>query len=271
LDSGPREINRRYGALVDLEDAALRRKNVAARQAPQNLSQQLGNIHTAMNVVRGGAKLMAGNPAGAATELAQGVAIRNAAKWLKDQQSTNNLIRKAFKNYDVAQPPFPNPGPPRAIRGLLPSASFRMGPGPDTSYVHGVSGPEAAVLGFPPSQQRLLPEVASPVGGQMRKRWTETSGIPQNAGQPIGGGVVVPDIIGRSSRGQGTPRPLLPAAPGAPTAGVTQPTRFGRPNYREQPGRNQQQSTVSGPGAKTIGPGSPHPMPPAGTFRNPYR
>ncbi len=213
MGAGPRDINRRYGALIDLEDAALRRKNVAARQAPQNLSQQFSNVHTAMNVVRGGAKVFGGNLLGAGSELAQGAAIRNAAKWLK----------------------------------------------------------ESAVLGFPQSQQKLLPDVSNPIGGQMRKPWTESGGMPQNAGQPIGGGVVVPDILGRSLRGQGTPRPLLPAAPGTPTGGVTQPTRFGRPGYRGQPGRNPQQSTVSGPGAKTVGPPAAIPLPPAGTFKNPYR
>ncbi len=270
MGAGPRDINRRYGALIDLEDAALRRKNVAARQAPQNLSQQFSNVHTAMNVVRGGAKVFGGNLLGAGSELAQGAAIRNAAKWLKDQQSTNNLIRRAFKYYDITQE-FPFHPPPRPVAGLLPGASFRMGPGPDTSFVHGVSGPESAVLGFPQSQQKLLPDVSNPIGGQMRKPWTESGGMPQNAGQPIGGGVVVPDVLGRSLRGQGTPRPLLPAAPGTPTGGVTQPTRFGRPGYRGQPGRNPQQSTVSGPGAKTVGPPAAIPLPPAGTFKNPYR
>ncbi len=212
LGAGPRELNRRYGAMIDIEDAALRRKNVAARQAPQNITEQFSHFAAARDFVKGSAKLATGN-VGGAVDLLKGAAARSAAKFAKEQQSTNNLIRRAFKYYDVKASPLPQPPPVDLSRAILPEATSQIG----------VSG------------------------------------------------VTVPDIIGRSRRGMGTPHPLIPAATGNPSGGVAQPTRFGRPPGRPIPGKYPQTSTASGPGAKTVGPKPPFPMPPAGTFKNPYR
>ncbi len=271
LGLGTRELNLRYGALMDMEDALMRRKNVAARQQPQSLQQQVSKARAAGKVALGLGKMVFTKGATGLPNALEGLASMSASNWLKEQQTTDALIKNAFASYKGGpNPSIVGPVPPR-IAGLLNKAPVVTPPPADTSFVRGVSGPESAVLGFPQSQQKLLPDVYNPVGGQMRKPWTESGGMPQNAGQPTGGGVVVPDILGRSTRGQGTPRPLLPAAHGAPTGGVTQPTRFGRPTYRGQPGMNPQQSTVSGPGAKTVGPPAAIPLPPAGTFKNPYR
>ena len=44
VGDAPREINKRYGNLLELEEELQRRKNVAARQQPQSLSEQVGKV-----------------------------------------------------------------------------------------------------------------------------------------------------------------------------------------------------------------------------------
>lgn len=92
-----RAINRRYGALMDLEDAAVRRANVAKRQQPESLSEQIGSVRAAADMARGTYKVFQGDLSGAA-DIAAARAGRSTAKFLKEQQTTDALIRRAFSN-----------------------------------------------------------------------------------------------------------------------------------------------------------------------------
>jgi len=92
-----RAINRRYGALLDIEDAAVRRANVAKRQQPESLSEQIGNVRAAADMAKGAYKIAQGDLSGAA-DIAAGRAGREMAKYLKEQQTTDALIRRAFAN-----------------------------------------------------------------------------------------------------------------------------------------------------------------------------
>jgi len=89
-------IKKRYGALASMEDSMLRRKIVADRQQPTSLSEQIGRW-------AGAGKLVKGNFHGSLAEAASGIAEAGAAKWLKEQQTTDALIEKAFANYGKRQ------------------------------------------------------------------------------------------------------------------------------------------------------------------------
>lgn len=91
-------LRRRYGALLELDGEATRRMNVAARQQPESLSEQIGAVRAAADMARGGWRLAHGDLSGAA-DIAAAHAGRSAGKAIKDAQTTDALIRRAFDGY----------------------------------------------------------------------------------------------------------------------------------------------------------------------------
>lgn len=118
--AAPRAIKQRYGALSQVEEELQRRRNVAMRQQPESLSEQIGKWHAAGQVVRGGVRLAQMDPGGLA-DIGSAIAQRKAATWLKEQQTTDALIRRAFKDYGGQTPDAPPivPSGP-AIRPVAP-------------------------------------------------------------------------------------------------------------------------------------------------------
>src|SRR6267142_1310050 len=110
-------IKKRYGSLASMEDSMLRRKIVADRQQPTSLSEQIGRW-------AGAGKLVKGIFTGSLAEAASGIAEAGAAKWLKEQQTTDALIEKAFANYGKAPVKKPQmPISPAALVGVQQSGS----------------------------------------------------------------------------------------------------------------------------------------------------
>lgn len=162
-----RELQRRYGALMDIEQETLRRRNVAVRQQPASLSEQIGTWAGTGRVVRGMMRLPF-QPGGGLADIAEGVAERGAAKWIKEQQTTDALIRKAFKGY-ASRPVYPSIPSERPPAGLLPPATTRMGPVRDSSSVRAVPAEvvpttEAERMGrlLPPATTRITPTPPDP-------------------------------------------------------------------------------------------------------------
>jgi len=140
--AGAKELYRRYGSLMEIEDAAWRRSNVAKRAAPESLTEQMSKIMAARDIARAGLRGVTGDFLGAGKalmDLAQARAGTQAAKFLKEQQTSDALVRSAMRIYRGAPGAITMP-PPVAIRGLLPSASVRVGAPqvPDPSFVRGV-------------------------------------------------------------------------------------------------------------------------------------
>lgn len=158
------ELKRRYGALLEVEDAAMRRANVAARQQPESLSEQIGKVRAAADMARGTWRVLHGDFSGAA-DIASARAGTATAKYLKEQQTTNALIRRAFASFKGAPVPVPMPAQPR-IAGLLPKANTRLGGGADPSYVRAVPGQYArrapAGLLPPKSSGPVMPSSGTP-------------------------------------------------------------------------------------------------------------
>jgi hypothetical protein len=99
-NASAREVQRRYGALLDIEQEAMRRANVAARQQPESLSEQIGAVRAAADMARGGWRLAHGDLSGAA-DIAAAHAGRATSKAIKESQTTDALIRRAFAGYQT--------------------------------------------------------------------------------------------------------------------------------------------------------------------------
>ena len=169
--AAPRELSRRYGALKNAEEEIYRRINVAGRQAPMNLPEQLSHIGAARDVVVGTARMFTGDISGAA-QIGQGFAMRQAAKALKEANSTNALIERTFRNYT---------GKPRTVEFQRVEPRALLGPGPI------VTPPPADPSGItvttgPPLQPRVRgllerPPIVTPPPADPSRVWA-TPGEP---------------------------------------------------------------------------------------------
>jgi hypothetical protein len=138
-----RQLQREYGTLSELEDAMQKRKNVALRQAPDSLSEQAAKWSSLGDVVRGGLKMLtpmfSEDPfkkfTSGASDVLTGLAKTRMAKWLKEQQTTDSLIQRAFANHTTPRiaPILPTPPPPFQPAGLLGSGPIITEPPADTS------------------------------------------------------------------------------------------------------------------------------------------
>lgn len=131
-----RELQQRYGALMDVEHEIERRWNVFKRQQPESLSEQIGAVRAAGQVARGAVKLVTGNAVSAAADFASAAGGRAVSKALKEFQTTDTLLRRAMRGVTPSAP-VPPPARP-VIAGLLPAGAVRGGPGADPSFARGV-------------------------------------------------------------------------------------------------------------------------------------
>lgn len=104
-----RDINQRYGKLINIEKELYRRKNVNARQAPESLTEQIGKVGAAFKAGKGAVRVLTGD-LGGASDIASAVAGRKMAQILKERNSTDYLIQKTFENFK--QVPIPVRGQP---------------------------------------------------------------------------------------------------------------------------------------------------------------
>lgn len=96
---GAADIKKRYGALSNVENELLRRKNVAARQQPESLAEQIGKAAGIGKVVAGAGLTLAGSPGAGAALAGEGAMQAGLSKWLKGRQTTDAMIERAFKDY----------------------------------------------------------------------------------------------------------------------------------------------------------------------------
>lgn len=199
-----RQLQREYGSLSELEDAMQKRKNIALRQAPDSLSEQLAKWSSLGDVLHGGTQLLAGNPFGVGKVLT-GLAKVRLAKWLKEQQGTDALIKRAFANHDTPRMPvnFPPPvqpagllgpgpivtPPPIDTSGPVPNAGPRMGMGmsPNAPSRQGLLGPATGGPSIGPSGNPIItpaPEGSYPVSGPMAPQYPVGSGNNRLLGHP---------------------------------------------------------------------------------------
>ena len=174
------EVKKRYGALSNLERELWRRKNVAARQAPESLSEQISRWQALGKTAKGVYKIVTMDPSGVG-DIAQAVAGRKAAKYVKDLNSTDSLVRRGMEYFEGSPGEIPAPVPPN-IKGLLEPGAFRMPPPPDPSGIHVTTGaPEQRNPGYwtPPMPKGLpAPALVTPPPA-------DQSGIHITTGPPL--------------------------------------------------------------------------------------
>jgi hypothetical protein len=151
-----RELNRRYGALMDIESEAARRANVAARQQPESLSEQIGAVRAAADAARGVWRVAHGDLTGAA-DIAAARAGRATATYLKEQQTTDALIKRAMASVTGRPVPVASPVAPK-IAGLLGPGPIVTPPPADASFVRGVPAMRATSerLALPPGRTPII-------------------------------------------------------------------------------------------------------------------
>jgi hypothetical protein len=82
-------IKQRYGALSNIEDELLRRINVAARQNPDSLAEQIGFARGAAQIAKSAMNLQLGDALEGATQMA-------GSRYLKNRNTSDELVKKAF-------------------------------------------------------------------------------------------------------------------------------------------------------------------------------
>ncbi len=128
----PRELNRRYGALLNLEKETFRRRNVALRQQAESLTEQLGKVAAAFEV--GKAALEAPiRPFHAAQRLVGAYAGRKVATIIKERNTADAYIQRALENYTRR----PGGVPPSSSKPPTPRKP--LPPGPTTTQSGGVA------------------------------------------------------------------------------------------------------------------------------------
>lgn len=94
---GAADLKRRYGALSNVENELLRRKNVAARQQPESLAEQLSMARAYGKIAVGAARL-------SPMSMLEGTQSLAAAKWLKARGTTDAMITRAFSKLGEPMP-----------------------------------------------------------------------------------------------------------------------------------------------------------------------
>jgi hypothetical protein len=165
-----RELQRRYGSLMELEQEAMRRANVAKRQQPESLNEQISGARAVGEYAKGAWRLAHGDVTGAA-DIAGAKAMRSAATYIKEQQTTDALIKRAFASFK-GKPAHIEMPPQLRIKGLLGKAPHTPEPPADTSYVRGVPAVVAQ------RNQRALPPASTIRTGPPAPDTSYVRGVP---------------------------------------------------------------------------------------------
>jgi hypothetical protein len=114
---GAADLKQQYGALSNVENELLRRKNVAARQQPDSLAEQIG-------MARSFGKIAVGTLRASPSTMLEGVQSLAAAKFLKARGLTDNMIMRAFHALGSQGPTAtPMPATPPATPGATAGAA----------------------------------------------------------------------------------------------------------------------------------------------------
>jgi len=194
-----RALQKRYGALMELENVLYRRYNVVQRQQPDSLSEQLSRWASAGELMKGAAKLAHWDIPGAAGDVMSAVGKRYIAKVAKERQTTDALIKRAFAKYDRTPELIVMPVGGPAPFNLPPTAPYN---------------PSGA--GIPQGQEHLK----NVMYGKTPPAITATGEVPGVGAPNIGGQPITPIDPGLSNRMYGrAPVPFVEQPRSSPGVG----------------------------------------------------
>lgn len=215
------DLKRTYGALSDVKQTAMRRKVIAERQAPLNLTQQIARIDAMKGMGRG-----ALTAAGGIATAHPGMVLRGvgdmavaglepaAAAWVKEQNSTNGLIRNAFKNYT----PGPRPAVANWREGVTNPGVFT---GPSTVPASGT--PADAARAISENQPYSAAESAN----------VFENNIPATEVQPFNPAAESAQVLQYAPEPEPPPNTFLPADPTGKSAAESAQTLMQAPQSKQ--------------------------------------
>lgn len=221
-DDSLSQLKRRYGALSSVERELYPRRNVAVRQQPFNLAQQLVGGSAAADL---GLGIMTGHPV---VGLAAGMARKEITNYLKELGTTDSLLTRGFRNYRELpnDPTRPMIAAPRDTSGPIPAAAR------DFSSVGSEYAPQQKLLA-PSTLPFSASGVAVPdIAGQSQlaanrmnagPRQLPPSTLPFSANGTAMNASTLPDAARQMNIG---PRQLPAPVPGMPPINIL-PTREG--------------------------------------------
>ena len=133
MGSGPRELQRSYGSLMNLERETQRRLNVANRQQLDSLTQQIGKLAAAYEVGKAIPQALT-DPAGALGRVTAAMAGRRAADIIREMNSADAQVEAVFKHYKRTPNPITSPAAIPASRQIA-RGSIPLGATPDPSGI----------------------------------------------------------------------------------------------------------------------------------------
>lgn len=152
---GSADLKKQYGSLSNVENELLRRQNVAARQQPMSLSEQL-------TIARSYGKIAKGVLTASPGDVIEGVRSAAMAKFLKERYTTDAMITRAFAKTTAAATPGPAVST-RPIAGLLPSGPLFTRPPADASGPVNLGNPAVTATTRAQRLGLLLPEKTGPL------------------------------------------------------------------------------------------------------------
>lgn len=230
LPQSARELNRHYGQLMEFEDALLRRSNVAKRQQPESLAEQIAGASAvadraagAFRMGRGALSGQYGEVIAGGADMVRGQVRREAAKFLKEQQTTDALLRRAFSQIKAAAP-FERV-PVRPVAGHIERGAIPMQPSPDGSYVRGVPAEPArrVVRGELPASTSATTTIElppSPLDESSVRGVAADRVVQRNPGTGRMQRVYTSDEAGAAKRANGGYTPVLSVAPNVAASAI---------------------------------------------------
>lgn len=92
----------KWADTTSLLNDAQHRATVAGRASPKGFFD-LGDMFSASEGIRGGLRILSGDIAGGASDIARGASIYAVKKWIKNLNNSDVIIRKTFQNVDALQ------------------------------------------------------------------------------------------------------------------------------------------------------------------------
>lgn len=120
--SAARELQRRYGTLMELAMAAERRRNATLAQAHNIFGENIGKWASILEAGKGVVKIIGSGGKFGWGNLLEAGGMRGATEYIKRSNTTDALLRRAFRRYklrpepvDLPLVPIPDPSDPNKV------------------------------------------------------------------------------------------------------------------------------------------------------------
>lgn len=218
---GAQQLKQRYGALNTLEDVLNRRINVAERQAPESLIEQMAKKDAAIQTGKGVFKIATGRPLAGGADIYGAVQGLKAAKSSRLANDSNFLISKALEKTQPTPPAVLRAQPQNPLTQLLsgqakqlPAGQYPMPPSSMQTFADNTVSNLAQPIpkGLPAGQYEAPPSPLQPLFLRRQPQLQPAPTVPPSrqlpaAGLPQQSGSTLQDMLsGRNVETVGMPQ-----------------------------------------------------------------